>query len=260
MSTQIPDANDLLLSGGRAPEPLKFTQLGVLIGGRVMSKPKGYHVREYDPRNPGSGAPKFDDNGNPIFGVHVDLDIAGVGIRRLYIDKPRLTTAVRDAMRAAGVQSIELDGALYAAWTGEEASNGGQPAKTWQATYSPPGAAPSPAAILATNGPVLPAAGLATVPASIPAQRQPFDLGAVAQQAVAHGFYGQATGATAPPATPAAPVVPASVPVAPAPETASQVTPSVNSVPSGPPVITETVAAAMRAAGIPTDGYTVVPG
>lgn len=255
VSTQIPDANDLLLSGGRAPEPLKFTQLGVLVGGRVMSKPKGYHAREYDPRNPGSGAPKYDDNGQPIFGVHIDVETPE-GIRRLYVDKPRLTTAVRDAMRAAGVQVIELDGYLYVAWTGEEASNGGQPAKTWAAQYTPPGTAPSPAAIL--SGPVSPPAGMT---AAHPVQPS---------AGSGRGFYGQLAagqqqqyaGATAPPAQPAAPAYlspepPPSWAVAPSAPEPQATTPATQ---AGPPVITQTIAAAMHAAGISTDAYTVVPG
>jgi hypothetical protein len=160
VSTQIPDANDLLLAGGRAPEPVKFTSVGTLVGGRVVSKPKAYHVREYDPRNPGSGAPKYDDNGQPIFGVHIDLETAE-GTRRLYVDKTRLMGAVKDAMRAAGVQTIELDGFLYVAWTGEEASNGGQPAKTWAAQYTPPGSAAQGARIL--SGPQRPSTGATAV-------------------------------------------------------------------------------------------------
>lgn len=258
---QIPDANDLLLSGGRAPEPLKFTQIGVLVGGRVVSKPKGYHVREYDPRNPGSGAPKFDDNGQPVYGVHIDVETPE-GIRRLYVDKPRLTTAVRDAMRAVGVQAIELDGMLYAAWTGEEASNGGQPAKTWAAQYTPPGSAAQGARIL--SSPQQPPTATAAVPGMQPWATSPHN-----PQGGSQGQWRGPAGAAAPPvhSVPAAPTPAPAFPStepppswavpqheAPSPQVTTPATQA------GPPVITQTVAAAMNAAGIPTDAYMVVPG
>jgi len=234
-----------VLMGGKVT-PADFGKLpGREIGGRVLNGPNRYHAREYDRENPGGGALKYFDDGNPIYGVTIDLDTTervshdDNGTRRLYADKPRMLAAIRDAIRAAGAEKLERDGYLFVRWTGEEEGKGTIPAQTFSARYTPPGAAvlnaggvqsyappappPATAPVLAAGAPYIPAAPPVSVPYAGPAQ--------VAQAAPV---------AYAPPvAPPPAPQVAYAPPVAPLPES---------------------VYLAMRNAGLDVSAFTPVPG
>lgn len=124
--TQQPSANDVLMGSGGAPTA-KFDQPGVTIGGLILAEPRVYQEREYDPRNPGNGAPKFyPRSGDPIMSVSVDVqtnlrdaaDPEDVGVRRIYVEGKRLKDAVRDAVRAAGASGLEIGGRLDVTFTG----------------------------------------------------------------------------------------------------------------------------------------------
>lgn len=234
-----PDANQLLLTGGKAPESVDFGQTPpATVAGTLLSGPTSYHAREFDKANPGQGPLRYWPDGNPVYGVFLDLDIPGMGIRRLYVEKLRMTTAIQQAMLRAGVRKVEPGGWLSVMWTGTEAGQGNLPANTYFAEYRPAGTqVPNGNAVLG-NG----------VPAQAPAQWQ---------QGVP-GIVNQAPQTTTTYAPPSAPQVPAQPSAPPTPQpTAPQPAP-VAQAPAQ--VLTETIAAAMRNAGLPTDGYVIVPG
>jgi len=261
-----PSGDDVLM-GGRVT-PADFGKVpGREIGGRVLSGPTRYHAREYDRENPGGGALKYYDDGNPIFGVTIDLDTTerlshdDNGVRRLYCDKPRMLSAIRDAIRAAGGEKLERDGFLFVRWTGDEEGKGSIRALTYTARYTPPGAAVINAG--GTPGPSgarVAQAVLGAVPYAAPA------VGAVPYAAPALVQY-------APPAAPpvpapyAAPAPPAPAPVAyeprppileaPAP-VGYQATP--DAVPAVGSPIPESVYRAMINAGLDVSAFTPVPG
>jgi hypothetical protein len=230
-ATDRPDANQLLLTGGKAPEAADFgSNPPGQVAGKVLGGPTTYHAREFDRNNPGQGPLRYWPDNNPVYGVYIDLDTAQ-GMRRLYVEKQRMTTAIQQAMLRAHVRGIEIDGYLVVTWTGTETGQGNMPANTYTAEYTPPGAQPPANMILSNGGATTPAAQSA-----LAQWQQP------APSATHPGYAPQATQTYSPP-TPAP-----AAPVAPAPTTPSH------------PVLTETIAAAMRNAGIPTDGYLIVPG
>lgn len=142
--SQIPSANDVLMGGGGAPTA-KFVNPGDTIGGRIVSEPRAYQEREYDPRNPGNGAAKFyPKSGDPIMAVNVDvqttlrdpMDPEDTGIRRIYIEGKRLKDAVRDAIRAVGGSGLEVGGELHVTFTGLGQAEAGMNApKLYAARY-----------------------------------------------------------------------------------------------------------------------------
>jgi|GEM_PF-759812 len=144
MSQQTPSANDVLMGGGGALTA-KFTNPGDMIGGRIVAEPRVYQEREYDPRNPGNGAPKFyPKSGDPIMSVSVDVqtdlrdpsDPDDDGVRRIYIEGKRLKDAVRDAVRNAGADGLHVGDELHVAFTGlGQAENGMNAPKLYAAKY-----------------------------------------------------------------------------------------------------------------------------
>jgi hypothetical protein len=152
MSEQRPDANDVLMGGGSAP-PARFTSPGDTVGGKIVAKPRAHQEREYDPRNPGGGKPKFFDSGDPIMGLTVDVQTAlrdpsvenDTGVRRIWIEGKRLKDAVRDAVRATGAPGLEVGGELHITFTGlgEAANASVSPPKLYTARYVPAAQAPT---------------------------------------------------------------------------------------------------------------------
>ena len=215
--TTLPDPNDVLNGGGGAPS-LDMPQ-GVWVGGPVRAA-KTYHVREYDPNNPGRGALRYFPSGDPIYGVVYDVqtsertDADDDGVRRMFVEKVRQLNAVRDAVAAAGAKGVEIGGTLMMCHTGTERGKGANEANTYAAHYTRPVHA-------------VPGAPAAPQPAYQMPPAQPQVPAYAPQPAYA---------------------APAAVQAVPQPQAPAQ------------PVITETVAAAMRNAGIPTDTYTIVPG
>ena len=61
MTATTPDANDVLF--GKSNPTAKFEEPGVTHTGTVAAPPRAYQEREYDPTNPGGGAPKFGGGG-----------------------------------------------------------------------------------------------------------------------------------------------------------------------------------------------------
>src|SRR3954468_603854 len=58
--TERPDANQLLLTGGKAPEAADFGPTPpATVSGRLLSGPTTYHAREFDKANPGQGPLRY---------------------------------------------------------------------------------------------------------------------------------------------------------------------------------------------------------
>jgi hypothetical protein len=173
--TDRPDANQLLLTGGKAPEAADFGPTPPsTVAGRLLSGPTTYHAREFDKANPGQGPLRYWPDGNPVYGVFLDLEIAGVGVRRLYVEKLRMTTAIQQAMLRAGVQKVEGGGYLSVVWTGTEVGAGALPANTYFAEYTKAenGALPSGNGLLMNGGQHAPAQWQQGVPGAVNAPAQ----------------------------------------------------------------------------------------
>lgn len=158
MTTQMPDANDVLMGGGGAPAA-KFSDPGSRVVGRIVSPPQARQEREFDQANPGQGAPKFFKSGAPIMGVLVQVQTAlresadDDGVRTIYVEGQWLKAAVRDAVRAAGCAGLEVGGQLDITFTHREDPMDKRSRKYWQAVYTPAAAA----ALMDTGAPAAPA-------------------------------------------------------------------------------------------------------
>lgn len=270
---------DVIFGGGGVPGA-KWDQVGQWVGGKIRPRPRTYHAKEYVPGQPGGGRPLFKTNGEPVMGVRVDV-VTGQrdpaiehddGTRRMHLDKWRQLEAVRRALTEAGVTKLETDGELWVQWTGEEAdANGGQSAKTWNAKYRPPGngvevpGAPAPQAFQTpahtaahTAEPVAnyayPGQPHAGVPGAAPAVPQNPPAYAPAHAPAHPPAYG-AQGAPAGPMGAPAPSGPQAAPTAP-----PMGAPAATQAPGPTNTITASVAAALRAQGVDTSGFVIIPG
>lgn len=149
--------------------------------------------------------PAFYKDGNPIMQAVILLqtderaDADDDGQRSVYVNKTRMKRAIQKALQTAKARDLQVGGVLTIWMTGEEPSKGGgDPAKTFAATYTAPvgGLAPEAAAPVAAPVPTAPAPA---PPATVAAPPAP-----VAAPPVA----------AAPPA-PVAPPTPAAAPPAP---------------------------------------------
>lgn len=247
--------NETLMSGGSAPKAADWPSNGWTVEGEIITSPGQRQAREFDRDNPGGGKPKFYPSGDPVMELTIDIKTSlrdiGVpddtGIRRIYMpmDKWRMVNAVRDAVRAAGAEGLEVKGWLSVTRTGTEPSKGGgTDATTWAATYKRPGTWTRPVAIPA--GPPDWATGSPQGPAG----------GSVA--AGAPNGYGQVL--TQPQGAPAPVDVwsgqPTTQPAAIQPQPQATPAPGLTTKPP----ITASTAAALANAGIDISGYTIVPG
>lgn len=257
---QQPDANDVLMGGGGAASATWETP-GSIVGGRIVAKPQSYQLREFNRANPGSGALMFYPSGDPIMGIRVDvqtperLNADDDGVRRIYVEKKRQLAAVRDAVRAVGETGIQMGGHLSMTWTGLEQGEGTEPAKTWAATYKPP----------TTGVPAVPRQGMPQQPpaaAYAPTQQQYAPT--VAGQPVQPQYAPTTTTWPQPPA--AAWPAPGTAAPAPTDDPWANAIGAAASLPAQAPapqptnVITETMAAAMRNAGVDTSLFSIVAG
>lgn len=208
--TNQPSANDVLMGGGGAPSA-KFPNPGDSISGRIIAPPTVYQEREYDPNNPGGGAPKTYPSGDPIMSIYVDLatDLRDPtiqdddGTRRLFIEGRYLKGDVRDAVRNAGASGLEPGGILTVAFTHREDPADKRSRKYWQASYVPAGNA----ALMVGN----PASA---APAAAPAQQAQVAQAPVQAPPVQQPAAPVAAPTPAAPATPAIVQVPAAAPAA----------------------------------------------
>jgi hypothetical protein len=146
MTQQTYSANDVLMGGGGAPTA-KFANPGDTLEGAIVAPPSVYQERDYDPNNPGGGKPKTYPSGDPIMAVYVDVQTAhrdpsiseDNGVRRFYIEGRYLKTDVRDAIRRAGTNGLEVGGRLKVTFTHREDPMDKRSRKYWDVTYIPAG-------------------------------------------------------------------------------------------------------------------------
>lgn len=173
--TQQYDANAVLMGGSNAAG-WKFADPGATHTGTIAEAPKAVQEREYDKDNPGGGAPKFFPSGDPIMGVHVVLQTderdASIedddGRRTFYCEGRYIKEAVRNAVRNAGANGLEVGGRLTVTFTHREDPMDKRSRKFWQVEYAPAGNA-----ALMDGQPQQQAAPPAPQPTPAPAQPAP---------------------------------------------------------------------------------------
>jgi|SRR5690625_3474034 len=181
------NATDFLLGG--AGKSAKFEAIGDSISGTITASPE---VRQQT--DLATGKPKTWDDGHPIYQLVVSLqttqrdpdDPDDDGVRNLYVKGSKkagsksLHDAVAQAVRSSGARGLEIGGTLTVKFVGERApeTRGFNPAKQYEATYTPP----SNAAFLGTDD-------AAPAPAEQPAASAPApDAVATAKQLISAGL------------------------------------------------------------------------
>lgn len=137
MST--PTADQFLMGGG--VKSAKFANIGDGISGTISEYPE---VRQQTDLK--TGKLKTWDDGRPKMQLVVTLqttlrdDAEDDGLRRIYVKGKSLTDVVRDAVRKAGAQGLEVGGQLRVQYVGDgEAANRSlDPPKLYAAEYARP--------------------------------------------------------------------------------------------------------------------------
>lgn len=168
------DANDVLMGGAGSPA-WKFDGPGTRKRGTITSPPQAKQEREYDPNNPGGGAPKVFPSGDPIMGIFVEVQTDerdpsrdDDGKRTFYIEGKRLKEATKAGVRAASARGLEVGGVLDVTLTHYDVPNDRRSGCNWQITYTPAGNA----ALMGEQpvaAPVAQAAPAYTAPVATPA-------------------------------------------------------------------------------------------
>lgn len=152
-----PDPNTLMM--GTGSRSAKFETPGDKVQGEIVD------IRTSQQTDPGTGKPKFWDNGDPMWQVVITIQTGDSdeadddGKRAIYVKggKKRQTTekAITDAVKAAGARFPEVGGILGVAYTGDGVKT--NPAfnapKEYVATYKAPTAAANLDAIFADDKP-----------------------------------------------------------------------------------------------------------
>jgi hypothetical protein len=138
-------ANDILMGGG-GPAAWKFPEPGVRKVAKVAKPPTSRQETEFDVRNPGTPGPgKVYPSGDPIMMVMVEVatderdyqtDPEDDGRRTFYIQGRRLRDAVRDAVRNAGANGLEVGGVLDVTLVSYDVPNERKSGCNWQITYT----------------------------------------------------------------------------------------------------------------------------
>lgn len=137
--TQTADANAVLMGGAGAPA-LKFDNVGDRKVVTITAAPQVRQEREYDPSNPGGGAPKTFPSGDPIMGIFVDVREDATGEdHTFYIEGKRLKDAVKGAIRAAGGTGLEVGAKLDVTLTHYDTEGDRRSGRNWGITYTPAG-------------------------------------------------------------------------------------------------------------------------
>ena len=140
------DANAILMGGGGSPA-WKFDAPGVHKRATITAPPQAKQEREYDPSNPGGGAPKVFPSGDPIMGVSVEVQTDerdpsrenDDGKRTFFIEGKRLKDAVRAGVKAAGAPGLEVGGILNVELTHYDTPGDRRSGCNWRVTYTPGG-------------------------------------------------------------------------------------------------------------------------
>jgi hypothetical protein len=136
----------------------KFPTVGTTVEGEVTDV---YRAQRFEYVKNGQGLPLYWQNRKPTAGARfaadgtpndpvlqevITLDTGvpdanGDTERRIFIKNKRMRTAIAAAVAAAGGRragGLLLGGRLSCTWVGEEEGEGGQPAKVYEFTYTPP--------------------------------------------------------------------------------------------------------------------------
>lgn len=161
---------------------VKFDTIGAAVTGVVTAGPRERQQTKY-----GTQEPDFWPNGDPKMQILVDLrtdqrvDANDDGERTLYVASKNMKRAIGEALRASGAGDILPGGTLTVSYIGNDpaSKNPANPAKLYQAQYTPPVSAfaqPAPAAApqAAQTAPTPAPAAPAPVVQSTPAAQQPF--------------------------------------------------------------------------------------
>lgn len=136
------DADDFLLSSGQGGgKAAKFDRIGQIYSGVIVAPPKKVVQTDIATKQPKLS--KF--TGQPLYQVLVRIqtelreDNEDDGIRTLYV-KNKMTAAVGDAMRKAGVTRLEVGGLLRVGYTRDipPETPGYRPSKDFAAEYIAP--------------------------------------------------------------------------------------------------------------------------
>ena len=186
-------------SGGKAA---KFLQIGATITGQISALPFEKQATKF-----GSQDLDFWPNGDPKMDIVVPLENTNApredgnddGDRTIYVSSKNMRTAIAQAIQASGQQDVAIGGTLTVTYVGDDpnSKNPANPAKLYQAQYTPP-----------ATGFAQPAAAPAPQPAAAPQK-------AYVQQAAAPEPQVPAAPAAQPAPAPAAAPVPAAPPAAP---------------------------------------------
>lgn len=123
---------------------LKFDTPGVSHTGTVQSAPRERQQTKF-----GTQEPDFYPNGDPKMQILVDLqtdyreDPNDTGERTLYVASKNMKRAIGQAIRDAGAADIVPGGVLTVTYVGNDpaSKNPANPAKLYQAQYTPPSSA-----------------------------------------------------------------------------------------------------------------------
>ncbi|MGA6128803.1 MULTISPECIES: hypothetical protein [unclassified Microbacterium] len=163
---------------------VKFDTVGASITGTVKAAPRERQQTKY-----GTQEPDFWPNGDPKMQILVDLqtdrreDPNDDGERTLYVASPKMRKAIGEAIRAANASDILPGGTLTVTFIGNDpaSKNPANPAKLYQAQYTPPAsgfaqpaaAAPQVQQAVAPQAPTTAGPTFQPVQAPLPATPQP---------------------------------------------------------------------------------------
>lgn len=135
-----PDPNTWLMGGG-IPSA-KFDAIGTTVAGDITEEPTIQQQRNFD-----TGEPEFWTDGNPKYMLVVNIHTAmrdpdvdnDDGTRGLYV-RANLQKAIRDAVRLAGADRLQVGGHLTITYTGDGTPprKGANAPKLYTAVYKPP--------------------------------------------------------------------------------------------------------------------------
>ncbi|QZY52902.1 hypothetical protein [Leucobacter tenebrionis] len=193
-------------SGGRAA---KFLQVGTTVTGKIAQMPFEKQATKF-----GSQDLDFWPNGDPKMDIVVPLEDTNVphedanddGARTIYVSSKNMRTAIAQAIQAAGQQDVAIGGLLTVTYVGNDpnSKNPANPAKLYQAQYTPPAsglAASAPAAAQQAPAPQQPPApqadGFNALPAGVTQEQADKAKQLLAIGALDHAQIGAALGITA---------------------------------------------------------------
>lgn len=119
------------LAGKNYPPAARFGDVGSSVSGTIVDF-NDLQVTDFATKEP-----KHWKNGDPVMQTRVTLSQPDGSQVSLYVKPGRMMGAVRDALKLAKADDIEVGATLSMTFTGTEQGKGAQPAKTYSAVYEP---------------------------------------------------------------------------------------------------------------------------